>query len=234
MDNLFLKYMREQSEKPTTESHRTFSHHKPVITISREYGCPGNRIAETLTQILTNKNHINGGQDQWKWLSKEIIDDTAHKLKMTPSLINEIANKKERGFFENIALFFSDEYYPTDGKVQNTIAGFIHQAAEEGYVVLLGRAAEIITQNFTNAIHIKLFAPIDWRNEIVSIEENVSHSTAKKICAENDRQREAFRNYFRGEKDPMSFYDMTFNCKTLSDDEIIEMILILAESRGFV
>ena len=63
MDNLFLKYMRDQSEKPTTESHRTFSHHKPVITISREYGCPGNRIAETLTQILTNKNHINGGQD---------------------------------------------------------------------------------------------------------------------------------------------------------------------------
>lgn len=177
---------------------------------------------------------MNGGLDEWKWLSKEIIDESAHKLKMTPSLVNEISIKKERGFFENLALFFSDEYYPTDGKVQNTIAGFIHDAAQEGYVVILGRAAEIITQHFINAIHIKLFAPVEWRNEIISIEENVSISTAKKLCAENDHQRETFRNYFRGNKDPLSFYDMTFNCKTLTDEEIIEMILILAESKGFV
>jgi len=227
--------MRERSEKSDPISHHaTIAHTKPIITISREYGCPGDRIAEMLAETLSKKNHLNGGMDEWKWISKEILDDSAHKLKITPSLVNEIAHKKERGFFDNLALFFSDEYYPTDGKVQNTIAGMIHKTAEQGNVVILGRAAEIITQNFVNAVHIKLFAPVEWRNEIVSINENVSMSTAKKICADNDRQRESFRNYFRGDRDPLSFYDLTFNCKTLSDEEVIEMILILAESRGFV
>ena len=226
--------MRERSEQVKSEGFRSLPHNKPIITISREYGCPGNRIAQMLSDTLTAKNELNGGHDRWKWLSKEIIDESAHKLKMTPSLVNELSQKKERGFFDNIALFFSDEYYPTDGKVQNTIAGFITKAAEEGNVVLLGRASEIITQKFTNAIHIKLYAPSDWRTEIVSIEENVSIGTARKICSENDQQRETFRKYFRGDKEPMSFYDISFNCKNLTDEEIIEMTLILAESRGFV
>lgn len=233
MENLFLKYMRERSEKP--KGSETFMpHNKPVITISREYGCPGERIAEKLTELLLKKDQLQGGKQHWRWVSKEIIEQSAKKLNMTPSMLKELSKKNESGFFDNVTMFFSDMFYPSDGKVQNAIAGFIHETAIEGYVVILGRASEIITHNFINAIHIKLFAPLDWRAEVTSIHENVNLSAAKKICEESDARRENFRKYFRGDKSESGYYNVMFNCQDLTDDEIIEMVLILAETRGFV
>jgi len=181
MENLFLKYMSDKSDFIKSHDDSLF-YNKPIITISREYGCPGEQIAQSLGDTLTKKNHINGGEIDWKWLSKEIIEDAAHKLKLTPSLTRELSKQKERGFFENIALFFSDEYYPREGKIQNTIASFIHTTASEGHVVILGRASEIITHNFINSLHIKLYAPLSHRAEITSINEGVSISTARKLC----------------------------------------------------
>jgi hypothetical protein len=233
MENLFLKYMRERSDKP--KSQEAFKpHNKPVITISREYGCPGERIAEKLTELLLKKDQLHGGKQHWRWVSKEIIEQSAKKLKMTPSMVNELSKKGDSGFFDNVAVFFSDMFYPSDGKIQNAIAGFIHETASEGNVVILGRASEIITHNFLNSIHVKLFAPLEWRAEVTSIQENVSMNAAKKICEENDARREKFRKHFSGPVNELNFYNAIFNCKELTDEEIIEMVLILAETRGFV
>lgn len=226
--------MKERSDKSRKELEKSKTFHQPVITISREFGCPGETIAEKLAGILSKKNEINGGHDHWKWISKEIIEESAKKLKLTPSLMDELSSKKSRGFFENMALFFSDEYYPSDGKVQSTIAEFIHDSAAQGHVVILGRASEIITHNFTNSFHIRLFAPLNYRSEVISINQGVSISTAKKMCLENDMRRESFRKFFRGEKEEMGFYDVVINSKEVTEDEILEMILIIAEARGFV
>lgn len=233
MENLFLQYMSERSEKPK-RFEKEMPHNKPVITISREYGCPGERIAERLADTLMKKNQASGGTDNWQWISKEIIERSAQKLKMTPALLRELSKKTEASFFDGLTMFFSDMFYPSDGKVQNTIAGFIHQTAVDGHVVILGRASEIITHNFINALHIKLFAPIEWRSEVTSISEGISLGMARKICEESDARRENFRKYFRGDKEGMGFYDILFNCQELTEDEIIEMVLILAETRGFV
>ena len=233
MENLFLKYMKERSDiskKGTTSG----AFHNPVITISREFGCPGEKIAEKLAEILTKKNRLNNGHDTWRWISKEIIEESAKKLKLTTTMLDELSGKKSRSLFENIALFFSDEFYPSDGKIQNTIAEFIHDTAAEGHVVILGRASEIITHNFTNSFHVRLFAPLDYRTEVISINQGVSISTAKKLCIENDRRRESFRKYFRGDKEEMGFYDIIINTEEVMEDEVIEMILIIAEARGYV
>ncbi|MFT3740076.1 MAG: cytidylate kinase-like family protein [Breznakibacter sp.] len=233
MENLFLQYLRETSAKFTRHEDK-IPHSKPVITISREYGCPGERIAEKLILTLIKKNHAAGGKDNWHWVSKEIIEESAQKLKITPSLMQELSKKSDEGLFDGFASFFADKFYPSDRKIQNTIASFIYTAAIKGNVVILGRASEIITRNFINALHIKLYAPLDWRTEVTSINESVSMGTAKRLCEDNDARREGFRHYFRGEKESSGFYDAMFNCKELNDDEIIEMVLILAETRGFV
>ena len=51
MDNVFLKYMSEREGKSETEQETNFPQGS-VITISREYGCPGKRIGEHLTKGL--------------------------------------------------------------------------------------------------------------------------------------------------------------------------------------
>ncbi len=233
MDNLFLKYMSERTGRKKSPG-LDFDSPGPVITISREYGCPGRRIARNLSETLTAKNKALGNTRQWRWISKEIIEESARELKLSPELMQDLSEYKERGFFENLALFFSDEYYPSDVKIKNTIAKFIYNASLEGNVIIVGRAAEAITKNFTNSLHVKIQAPLDWRSKRVADAQGMTIQEARKEALELDSRRASFRNYFEKERPDIEYFDIFYNCATLSDDEIVESIVILAESRGFV
>jgi cytidylate kinase len=233
MDNLFLKYMRERTGKRKS-SGPDFYAPGPVITISRDYGCPGRRIARRLSETLTEKNTRLGRTQEWKWISKEIIEESARELKLSPTLIQDLSDYRTRGFFENLALFFSDEFYPGDVKIKNTIARFIYNAASEGNVVIVGRAGESITKNFEKSLHIKLQAPLNWRTKQVADSFGMSLVDAKKEVLEMDKRRTQFRNYFEKDLPDIEFFDIFLNVATLTDEEIIEMIIIIAETRGFV
>lgn len=233
MDNLFLKYMRERTGKRKS-SGPDFYAPGPVITISRDYGCPGRRIARLLSETLSEKIVRLGGNKEWKWISKEIIEESARELKLSPTLIQDLSDYRSRGFFENLALFFSDEFYPGDVKIKNTIARFIYTAASEGNVVIVGRAGESITKNFEKSLHIKLQAPLEWRTQQVADSYGMSMVDAKKEVQEMDKRRAQFRNYFEKDLPDIEFFDIFFNVATMTDEEIIEMIIIVAETRGFV
>ncbi len=233
MDNVFLKYMKEREGKSDVRSESSFSH-GPVITISREYGCPGKRIGEQLTDVINEKLTREKKKARWKWISKEILEESARELKLTPELTKHLSDYKKQGFFDNLALFFSEAYYPGDVKIKNTIANFIFNAADEGNVVVVGRAAEAITKNFKQAIHIKLMAPIEWRAEILSHTLGISLAEARREAEDMDKRRKNFRDYFERGKPDIDFYDACFNCKEMTDDEIVELIIILSETRGLI
>ncbi|MCG8580694.1 MAG: cytidylate kinase-like family protein [Bacteroidales bacterium] len=233
MDNLFLKYMTNREgkqEKPRTSSKQP----GPVITISREYGCHGKRIAEKLAEILTAKSEASGENKTWRWISKEILDESAKELNLSSALVKELSDYKHRSFFKDLALFFSEDFYPGDATIKNTIAKYIHDEAEQGYVIVVGRAGEAITKNIDRSFHVKLEAPLEWRAEVVSVEENMTVPEARKECQVQDKRRAMFRDYFeRGKKD-IDFFDAILNCKALSDDEILELLVIISETRGFI
>ncbi len=231
MDNVFLKYMNERVGRKGTISPQSDG---PVITISREYGCPGRRIAKYLAEVLTEKLKHHGSTKEWKFISKEILEESARELKLTPALVKNLSEYKNRGTFDNLALFFSDSYYPSNAKINNTIANFIHSAATEGNVVIVGRAAEAITKNFKRSFHVKLVAPLNWRAEVISNLYGKTLSEAKKEAIEMDRRRSQFRHYFEKNVPDVEFYDATFNCKEMTDDEIVELMVIIAETRGLI
>ena len=67
----------------------------PVITISREYGCPSKLIAAMLTDLINEKY---ARKNKWHWISKEILEETARKLGLTPREIKYIF---EYGYFSH-------------------------------------------------------------------------------------------------------------------------------------
>lgn len=232
-NNLFLKYMKERTGKPKG-SGPELDRKGPVITISREHGCYASHLSRTLAEALTRKNAQMGKEQPWRVLSKEIIEESAKELKLSPELTQNLTEYRGRSFFENIAYFFSDSFYPSDVKIRNTIARFILDAAEEGNVIIVGRAAEAHTKNIKNAYHVKLVAPLDWRVQQISNASGKSASVAKKECIDLDKRRQQFRNYFEKDRPDVDYFDAFFNSATMSEDEIVEMIVIAAETRNFI
>ena len=233
MENLFLKYMGSREGKKEKPQKQVVNP-GPVITISREYGCHGKRIAEKLAEILTAKSEASGENKEWRWISKEILDESAKELKLSSTLVKELSDYKHSRFFKELALFFSEDFYPGDATIKNTIAKYIHDEAEQGYVIVVGRAGEAITKNISRSFHVKLEAPLDWRANVVSEEDNLSLNDARKECIVQDKRREQFRDYFEKGKKDIDFFDAILNCKALTDDEILELLVIICEIRGFI
>ncbi len=235
MENLFLKYMQERSGRAKGSVTAPIYHSPgPVITISRQYGSRGTEIAEKLTQVINDRNKRIGHGKEWRFISKEILEHAARELNMTAELTRQLSESSHNDIFNNLTMFMSDDFYTTNTKVKNTIAKVIYAFAAQGHAVIVGRAAEAIVRDIYKSLKIKIAAPLDYRIHQVIEREHLSPGDAKKRCIEEDKKREQFRRYFEGNKDDTDYYDVTFNSSMLSDNEIIEMIVIVAETRGYI
>jgi cytidylate kinase len=201
----------------------------PVITIAREYGCPAKIVAKQLTEELTKKMLIKGVESQWKYVTKEIMVESARELELDPERIKYVFEYQQRSLIDEVLFAQLDKYYKSDRKIRNTIAQVIRNMAIEGHVVIVGRGGVAIAHEIPHSLHILLEAPLTWRSLRISEKNNISQEAARKECIEIDKKRQQFREYFQGKNTDYTTFDLKFNCMTLSVEEIVRVIIKAAE-----
>lgn len=221
-----LNYMnrRSQSLEKTTKKDG------PVVTISREKGCPGNSIAEKLVLKL---RHVHKGE-HWKTVNKEILELSARELHMNPKKIDHILHSEDKGFFRDLMLSFGEHYYESDVKVKKTIAELIANFSTKGKVVIVGLGGVAITKNIEKSMHIKLYAPYKYRLNIVEKRENMNTEKAREFMDESDVNRVLLIDYFNGLKANDDIFNAQFNCALLGEDEIAHAIVDLMKTRDLI
>jgi cytidylate kinase len=206
----------------------------PVVTIAREFGCPGKKVAIKLASRLTEINSPLAKKIEWRWISKEILDESARQLNMDPAEIEYVFRYEKRGVFDDILSSYSKKYYKSDRKIRNTIARVIRNIASEGNVIIVGRGGVAITREIEKSLHIHLEAPVDWRALRVSEKYCLTHEESKKYARDIDMKRSEFRDYFHGKGSDYSRFDVIFNCMTLSIDEIVESSIGMMKIRNMI
>lgn len=228
MDNLLIDYFRNRMER-TTGKVEEIKEPGPVITLSRDYGCPGKRIATLLAdRILAEK------QTTWTMINKEILETLAKELNLNPSVVKDIANFEDRPLTDYIALLFSKDYYPGEQKIKNTLTEIILSFAQKGHTIIVGRAGIYITKHIEKSYHIKLQAPMGWRIDYMSEKMGISYPDAMILVEEMSRKREQFLKFFAVQKKEEISFDATFDCSQVSDDEIISHVMADLEKKGIV
>jgi len=226
MDNLLLKYMNERIGHTT----RRVVEPGPVITISRECGCSASLIADKLTKRINEK--INNPELNWRWVNKEILKLASDELKIHQDEVQKIVDGDEKNFLAEIAHSFTDKYYVTTTKAKKMIEEVVRNLAVRGKAVIVGRGSEILSTGISRSLHIRLFAPTDWKVKVMRERNNISTPEAQKIVNQIDKQRAAFRDSYLEKGQPPFTYDIEFNCARLSQDEIIDITFDLAERRS--
>lgn len=227
-NNLLLKYMNERTRHTAKQAIIP----GPVITISRECGCSGRLFAEKLTEQINNK--INNPDKNWKWVSKEVLNLASEELKIHPDQMNKLLKAEEKNFLDEIVSSFTDKYYVHDSKVKKVIEEVIRSLAVKGKAVLLGRGSEVLSHDIPLSLHVRLFAPLDWRANIMSERMKISQSDAKKFILKVDEQRLKFKDAYIDKKQNLVLYDIEFNCAKFSLEEMIGMTLRAAEIRTLI
>ena len=228
--NVFEKYFNEMVQNRKTKLIET----GPYISISRDFGCMANVIAQKLARELTKRNKIAGIQKDWKWINKVILNESAKALELTPSKIEYVFKSQRKTMVDEIVSAMSTRYYKSDKRIRKTIIEVIKSIAKTGHVIIVGRGGVTFAKDNPKSLHIKLTAPINWRADRISKNYNKSRQDALKYILEVDKERKYLIDSFMGFDTDCSIFDLTFNRQQIKDDEIVSIIINLMEKRRLI
>ena len=204
-----------------------------LITISRQFGAGGSLVAQLVARELG-----------WSVIDNELVDEIARRIGKP---VEEVAEREERvpTFVERLAraLVASPEVplvsaTPLDSldeaemvKVTEAVVG---EAAQEGKVVLVGRAASAVLARESGAIHVQLVAPRSFRIRVVAERSGMDGKAAEKRIGETDGQRARYHKqyYNRDWSDPVN-YHLVLNTGALGFEGAAGLIVARARAMGW-
>ncbi len=230
---MHLDLLKYASDRIQQESERGMEA-GPVITLSREYGCPAKIIAGRLAEELTRKMFVKGKEAKWKFVTKEIMAESAKALEVDPDKIKYVFEYEQKGTLDAIISAQFNKYYKSERKIMNTVAKVIRNMAYEGNVIIVGRGGVAITHDIPKSLHVNLEAPMEWRTMRISETYKITPEEAKKTAVDIDRKRREFREYFQGKGTDYTRFDLTINSMSFTIEEIVHMILKAAEIKKLI
>ncbi|MCF8226868.1 MAG: cytidylate kinase-like family protein [Bacteroidales bacterium] len=206
----------------------------PVVTISRELGCPAKKLACLLAEELNKIKKSSAKEDQWRWISKEILSESAKHMNVDCDQIEHVFKYKNRNVLEDLLLAQSKEYYKSDLKIRTTIAKVIRGFANKGNAIIVGRGGVAITRDIPKSLHIMLEAPLEWRAVRTATKHNMSLEQARNYAQNIDKKRAQFRDFFQGKGNDYTRFDIKCNCMTLEIHEIAKIIIGAMRARELI
>ncbi len=227
MSNLLLSYLNKRMSEIETVRKSTLPVAGPVLTISREVGCNGVKLA----QLLANRLNSQKLQANWKVISKEVFHESAKELKMDPEQVRKILQQSEKFTFEEMIKAFYDKHYKSDLTIGKTMKGVILQIATDGNCIIVGRAGHIIAKDIKNALHIRLIAPLDYRINTIMQNNLLTQKEAINFIQQVDKERMAFRKAILKEDPQNEIFDITFNRAAFNDEQMVDLIEFAASKK---
>lgn len=218
MSNALLDYLNKRlGEK--VPANKQIKNPGPLITISRQVGCEGVKLATLLVESL-NRHTL---EPYWKVLSKEIFYESAKELNMDPKQVSRIF-KFDSNILSEIFNAFGTKKFVSEKKIIRTVHEVIHSFAEEGYCIIVGRAAHIIAHDIRNALHIRLTAPIEYRINTIMTNKGMNEQEAHEFINKVEKEREYFRRSISKELLEKECFDLCINRASFQEQEILELV----------
>jgi cytidylate kinase len=227
MSNALLEYLNKRLEHKYLYDHK-INTPGPLITISREVGCNGVKLANKITDRL-NKRHLG---PNWKVLSKEVFFQSAKELDMKPDEVRRVFKYSENYTLNDILNAFSNKKFKSERKVIKTVTEVIRSFAEEGFCIIVGRAAHIIAQDIQNALHLKLFASLEYRIKTIMENNHLNYEEAIEFINKVEKERKSFRKAILKEVVEDYIFDLWINRASFRDEETIDLIELAAEKKN--
>lgn len=192
----------------------------PVITISREVGCNGVKLAHKMARRLNNNNlHQN-----WKVLSKEVFFQSARELDLDPEKVQRIFKQSDRSTFNEILNAFSNRKYKSDKKIIKTVNEVIRTFSLEGFCIIVGRGGHIIAHDIKNALHLRMVAPLEYRIKTIMGNNHLNREEAIDFIKKVENERASFRKSIGHIEDEDDMFDMCINRASFDDEKTIDII----------
>jgi len=230
MDNIFIKYFRERHQ--IIEDIGLI--HGPVMTISREFGCEANPMAGKLAERLNYYFLPIGAKKSWNIINKEILDLAASELQTDSKNIAYLFSFEQKNMVDDFIMSVSSKHHRSEWRIKEAIKDAIRAFGMNGYAIIVGRAGAQILNDVKNSLHVRLIAPFEWRVKRVMEKYHLSSADAEARVKFMDKNRKKLIAKFSKDADCHSCYDIFYNLKSLTHDQIIHNIIHMMQQKKLV
>jgi cytidylate kinase len=181
-----------------------------IITISRQMGSWGCQVAEEAARSL-------GYRRVWR----EVINQAA-----------------QRAGAPEIALATIDEIGLLGIKPRSSDLLAYHRAvrqimlelAQKGNIIIVGRAGQVILQDYPGTLHVRIVAPRSVRVARIAAERAVSLEQAGVLVELSDRSRTNYlKRFYHADLNDADLYDLMINTEHLGVSDAARLICAMAE-----
>ena len=103
--------------------------------------------------------------------------------------------------------------------------------AEQGHVVIVGRAGCVLTKHIKKSLHVRLVASDEFRINRIMTRFELDKKAAIQRIKEFEANRKTFMKFYNGDKPETEMFDLILNRSKMTPDEIANSIAQLAEMR---
>ena len=203
-----------------------------VITIGREFGTGGRKIATELAELLGVPLY-----------DRQVLEPIREEHNLTQEEVDHIKAVKPSWWYENV----SQDLYDEEEKLVLELAekescvilgrtGFhiflVRELAEKESCVILGRTGFHIFREDERAFKVFLMAEKPFRRDKVARRLNINEGSADLLIDEVDRARENFTKTFSGKtRYDARNYDLVLNVTGLDPLQVARFIAQCVQSR---
>jgi cytidylate kinase len=210
----------------------------PVITISRQFGSGGDKVARHLCELLA-----------YGYFDKQLLAYAASKAGLPPEEIVDFSEDhyKVRSLMDHLVVGWRSPHSIAGSEVwQKELFGEVHTAVStldeeqslalvqsairtayrHGDMVIVGRGGQVILSDKPDVLHVRIEAPLDIRSHRLQARENVGLAVAQARVLEHDRASAEYLNHFYDIdwSDPLH-YHLTINTGSLSVEAAARLVI---------
>jgi len=194
---------------------------RPAITISRLCGSGGRTVASKLSEYLQPQAPYG-----YRWtvfdqnLIKKVLEDHLLSARLA-EFLPETSKSRLIEFMERLR----KTKLPAAAKIVEQTIETVWQLAAGGYVILVGRGANVITAKLPNVFHVRLVASLENRIEQVEEVYDFDRPTAiAYIKSQDEAKRLYLKDYFGQDIDDPQIYHFIVNTDRMSYDDTAKLI----------
>ena len=202
-----------------------------VITISRELGSEGDKIADMLCESL---GYCRVGKDMLMQIAEEAGVDVEAIQAMEAGFVKRarLVSGEMTSLYRKQASAFEKRGAVDDHTYGKVVRETMEEYARQGEAIIVGRGGQMILRDFPRALHVRLFSAEHIRAQRLAEREGISERAALRQVQQSDEQkRQYIRHMFKNADWRNSkYYHLIIDTGRIPPKAAAEMIITAATS----
>lgn len=202
-----------------------------VITISRELGSEGDRIANLVCEAL---GYERVDKEMLTHIAEEAGVDMAAVLEMERGITRRarLVSGAMTSLYRKQASAFERRGDLDDKTYAGVLKETMERFARDGCAVIVGRGGQMVLRDWPDALHVRLYASADVRVQRLMARESIAETVAQRRIQQSDEQKRQYIRQMHKNADwrNLKYYHLAIDTGRVSPETAAQMIVLAAKS----